>query len=53
MVYSFQVAVFVISTTGNGDSPENSEKFWRFIKRRTNAKDMLSKMQYTVLVSPP
>lgn len=46
-----QVALFIISTTGNGDAPENAEKFWRFVKRRTHPKDMLAKMQYSVLVS--
>jgi methionine synthase reductase len=48
-----QVALFIISTTGNGDAPENAEKFWRFVKRRTHPKDMLAKMQYSVLVSQP
>lgn len=30
-------AIFVvISTTGNGDSPENSDGFWRMLKARKN-----------------
>ncbi len=45
-----EVGVFVCATTGNGDAPENAEKFWRFIKRRTQPKTLLSKMQYAVLV---
>ncbi len=27
------VGIFVCATTGNGDAPENAEKFWRFLKR--------------------
>ena len=38
------------ATTGNGDAPENAERFWRFLKRRTQPKDMLAKLHYTVLV---
>jgi sulfite reductase alpha subunit-like flavoprotein len=43
------LVVLVASTTGNGDPPSNAEKFWRFIRRRTNAPDMLAKVKYTVL----
>jgi len=45
------LGLFICSTTGNGDAPENSEKFWRFIKRRTHPKNMLSILNYSVLVS--
>lgn len=45
-----EVGVFVCATTGNGDAPENAERFWRFLKRRTQPKDMLAKLHYTVLV---
>ena len=38
------------ATTGNGDAPENAERFWRFVKRRTQPKDMLAKLHYAVLV---
>ena len=32
--------IFIIcSTTGNGDFPDNAEKFWRFIKSRKLSKD--------------
>jgi sulfite reductase alpha subunit-like flavoprotein len=43
------VLVIVCSTTGNGDMPENSEKFFRFLKRKINPNDLLSNVIYTVL----
>lgn len=45
-----KVAIYVCATTGNGDAPENAEKFWRFLKRRTQPKTMLENQSYTVLV---
>lgn len=42
--------MFVCATTGNGDAPENAERFWRFLKRRTQPKDMLKRLHYAVLV---
>lgn len=44
-----QIAVFVVSTTGNGDPPNNAEEFWRFVRKRTHPKDLLSKLQYAML----
>ncbi len=43
------VLVIVCSTTGNGDMPENSEKFFRFLKRKINPNDLFSNVNYTVL----
>lgn len=43
------IVVVVCSTTGNGDAPNNAEDFWRFIRKRTHAKDMLARMQYAIL----
>ena len=34
--------VAVVSTTGNGDPPDNMDKFHRFLKKRTHPADMLS-----------
>jgi methionine synthase reductase len=39
----------VCSTTGNGDTPDNADKFWRTIKKRALAKDTFEGMPYTVL----
>jgi methionine synthase reductase len=39
----------VCSTTGNGDSPENADSFWRTIKKRTLPKDLLCGLKFCVL----
>lgn len=41
--------VIVCSTTGNGEPPDNAGKFWRYVKRRTQPKDMLVNLHFTVL----
>ncbi|CAM9755713.1 unnamed protein product [Chrysoparadoxa australica] len=41
--------VFICSTTGNGDPPDNCDKFWRFLRRRTNPDDLLKEVLFTVL----
>lgn len=33
---SVKLCVIVASSTGNGDMPENGEKFFRFLRRQTN-----------------
>jgi sulfite reductase alpha subunit-like flavoprotein len=43
------LVVIVCSTTGNGDPPANAEDFWRHVRRRTNAKDLLARHRFTVL----
>lgn len=52
---SIKLCVFVCSSTGNGDSPENGEKFFRFLRRQTNLlaenqkSNMFSHVFYTML----
>jgi sulfite reductase alpha subunit-like flavoprotein len=41
--------IIVCSTTGNGDAPNNAEKFVRWIKRKTHSEDILSNVKYAVL----
>lgn len=41
--------IIVCSTTGNGEPPDNAGKFWRYVKRRTQPKDMLRNLAFTVL----
>lgn len=41
--------IIVCSTTGNGDPPDNAGKFWRWVRRRSQPKDLLKGMKYTVL----
>lgn len=46
----YEAGIFVCATTGNGDAPENAEKFWRFLKRRTQPKTLLAnRMHFAVL----
>jgi len=39
----------VCSTTGNGDPPNNAEEFWRFIRKRTNPKDLAAHLRFCML----
>lgn len=41
--------VCVVSTTGNGDQPDNSDRFWRFIRRRTQPTDLLTNLRFGLL----
>ena len=40
--------IFICSTTGNGDFPENASKFWRKIKNRKLDKEIFSDVKYSV-----
>lgn len=40
--------IFICSTTGNGDFPENASKFWRKIKNRKLEKELFSNVKYSV-----
>jgi methionine synthase reductase len=44
-----RIVVGVVSTTGQGDPPDSAAKFFRHIKKRANASDMLSKWKFGVL----
>jgi sulfite reductase alpha subunit-like flavoprotein len=41
--------IIVCSTTGNGDAPNNADKFVRWIKRKTHSSDLLDNLYYTIL----
>ncbi|CAK4644889.1 unnamed protein product [Aphanomyces euteiches] len=42
--------VFIVcSTTGNGDPPNNAEKFWRFLKKKVHPATLLQNLRFTVL----
>ena len=43
------VVVMVASTTGNGDPPENMQRFWRHVRKTSNPKDMLANLRFCVL----
>ncbi|XP_060597586.1 NADPH-dependent diflavin oxidoreductase 1-like [Ruditapes philippinarum] len=44
-----KLVVFVCSTTGQGDPPDNMTTFWRFIMRRNLPKDSLNQLSHAVL----
>lgn len=44
-----RLVVFVCSTQGQGDEPDNMRSFWRFLLRKTLPLDSLAGLQYAVL----
>jgi len=46
---SFSTLIVVCSTTGNGDSPQSANHFWRKIKNRALSKRLFDGIQYAVL----
>ena len=48
-VFDRTACIFIIcSTTGNGDFPDNAEKFWRFIKSRKLDKNFFQGVSFAV-----
>ena len=43
----FQLVMFVISTTGQGDMPHDSLVFWKKLLRKRLPHDCLSELRYT------
>ena len=43
------LAVIVVSTTGNGDPPQNAERFFRTVRRRGTPKDTFNGLTYVFL----
>eukprot|EP00523_Entomoneis_sp_CCMP467_P010677 CAMPEP_0168740416 /NCGR_PEP_ID=MMETSP0724-20121128/11972_1 /TAXON_ID=265536 /ORGANISM="Amphiprora sp., Strain CCMP467" /LENGTH=733 /DNA_ID=CAMNT_0008787859 /DNA_START=59 /DNA_END=2260 /DNA_ORIENTATION=+ len=41
--------LIVTSTTGNGDTPENADRFVRFLKRKTTSPTLFQNVTYSVL----
>ncbi|KAJ1843138.1 hypothetical protein LPJ73_005581, partial [Coemansia sp. RSA 2703] len=47
---SLRTAVFVVSTTGDGDPPDNALKFWRTLRKATKGKESaLQGLRYALL----
>ncbi|KAJ3041224.1 NADPH-dependent diflavin oxidoreductase 1 [Rhizophlyctis rosea] len=42
------LAVFVASTTGQGEEPQNMKKFWKFLLRKTHPEDILQQLRFAV-----
>lgn len=43
------LVVFVCSTTGQGDEPDNMKSFWKFLLRKSLPSDSLRGMKFAVL----
>ena len=43
------IVVFVCSTTGQGEEPDNMKKFWKFLLRKCLPSNSLSNMKYAGL----
>lgn len=48
LVYE-QLVIFVCSTTGQGDQPNNMKKFWRFLLRKSLPANSLQNLRFGVL----
>lgn len=44
-----EIAIFVCSTTGQGETPDNMTKFWKFLLRKDLPKNSLKKLNYGVI----
>lgn len=44
-----QLVIFVCSTTGQGNEPDNMKEFWKFLLRKSLPKDSLNGLSYAVL----
>ncbi|CAG8477492.1 9333_t:CDS:10 [Paraglomus occultum] len=42
------LVIFICSTTGQGDEPDNMKKFWKFLLRKNLPNDILNQMKFTV-----
>ena len=45
---NFEKVIFICSTTGNGDFPENALIFWKKIKKRDLKNDLLKDLKFSV-----
>jgi sulfite reductase alpha subunit-like flavoprotein len=43
-----RVVIFVVSTTGQGEAPDNMRRFWRFLLRKDLPSDSLRGLRFTV-----
>jgi sulfite reductase alpha subunit-like flavoprotein len=41
--------LIVCSTTGAGDAPDNADRFWRTLRKKTMKPDTLARVRYSVL----
>ncbi|KAG1689649.1 Methionine synthase reductase [Nymphon striatum] len=48
-ISKINLAIFVVSTTGDGDIPDTAGKFWRWMKRKSISSDFLKHFQFALL----
>jgi len=41
--------IIICSTTGNGDAPDNADRFWRALRKRTVKKNAMADVAFAVL----
>ncbi|XP_077293097.1 NADPH-dependent diflavin oxidoreductase 1 isoform X2 [Arctopsyche grandis] len=46
---SEELVIFICSTTGDGEEPDNMKKFWKFLLRKNLPHDSLKKLKFGVL----
>ena len=44
-----KLVIIVVSTTGEGEPPDNALKFWRRVRKRTHPRDYLAQLKYGLL----
>eukprot|EP00357_Protocruzia_adherens_P027083 CAMPEP_0114984138 /NCGR_PEP_ID=MMETSP0216-20121206/7102_1 /TAXON_ID=223996 /ORGANISM="Protocruzia adherens, Strain Boccale" /LENGTH=675 /DNA_ID=CAMNT_0002346225 /DNA_START=497 /DNA_END=2521 /DNA_ORIENTATION=- len=44
-----RICIFVLSSTGDGDCPDNGNRFMRWVCRRTQPEDLMKGVKFTVL----
>lgn len=44
-----EIAIFVCSTTGQGETPDNMTKFWKFLLRKDLPKNSLKNLNFGVI----
>ncbi|KAJ2262137.1 NAPDH-dependent diflavin reductase [Coemansia sp. RSA 376] len=48
LVFASSPVIFICSTTGQGEEPDNMKRFWRFLLRKSMPHDALSSMEFAV-----
>lgn len=48
-----KIVIIIVSTTGDGDPPDNAAKFVRGLRKKSLAKDFLKNLKFTILGKTP
>ncbi|KAJ2063534.1 NAPDH-dependent diflavin reductase [Coemansia sp. S146] len=48
LIFTSSPVIFVCSTTGQGEEPDNMKRFWRFLLRKSMPHDALSSLEFAV-----